>query len=656
MRPARAAVEGLERRAMLAVHVQVDYSLDANGFFNDPLRRNAFEQAADDAVRRLGDRLDAIEPGGGNSWTAIVDNPATGRNRDITNLAIPADTILIYAGGRDMSALGVGGPGGFNAEGSSSWQSRVRSRGQGDTEGGDASDFGPWGGSVSFDLSPSGGWYFGTEPVVPPNQTDFYSVALHEVMHVLGFGTAPAWEARVDEGDATFTGPASAAVHGVGDAVPLNPAQQRPSPQPDIPADLAHWKSGTESGGREAAMDPELMSGDRKELTRLDLAGLDDIGWELPITAALAAAPPDVTAGGGTELTFDVEYRHYTDIDAGTIDDTDVTVSGPGGFAAPARVVNVAGGGRTLTATYAFAAPGGAFDKPDSGTYTIALSDGAVSDGFDNYPAADALAEFKVDIDSPPAAALAPVEPPPVGAAAVELVVSFVDVQGVEAASIDAGDVSVLRAGDATPLNVSAASFQPNGNGGTAFYTVDAPGGSWDPGDNGTYEVALNAGQVRDPGNAVNDAAALGSFAISLGTVDFSHGRNATYFDADGDAVTVTLRGPGSGRLVFDAPDGTATGDASRLVLAGTTRATTLTITAAGGGTTLGGVTIDGPVRSATGRAVDLAGTMTVAGTLPKLVLRNATGSIAVGDGGSPASIQLAAARDLSVTAAGAVK
>jgi len=48
----------------------------------------------------------------------------------------------------------------------------------------------------------------------------------------------------------------------------------------------AHWNFNIEGlcGGelQEVAMDPSLTVGDRKRLTDLDVAGLVDIGWELP--------------------------------------------------------------------------------------------------------------------------------------------------------------------------------------------------------------------------------------------------------------------------------------------------------------------------------------------------------------------------------------
>jgi hypothetical protein len=34
----------------------------------------------------------------------------------------------------------------------------------------------------------------------------------------------------------------------------------------------------------------------------------------------------------------------------------------------------------------------------------------------------------------------------------------------------------------------------------TATYSIEAPGGAWDAGDNGTYNMVMQASQVSDPG------------------------------------------------------------------------------------------------------------------------------------------------------------
>ena len=135
-----------------------------------------------------------------------------------------------------------------------------------------ATDFAPWGGSISFDTGAS--WYFDADvtTVESFSGNDFYSVALHELAHLLGFGTADSWFNKVNSGN--FTGDSSG-------TVALQP-------------DNSHWKDGTlslvNSVRQETAMDPSITTGTRKYMTDLDMAALSDIGWEVsavPVPAAV---------------------------------------------------------------------------------------------------------------------------------------------------------------------------------------------------------------------------------------------------------------------------------------------------------------------------------------------------------------------------------
>jgi hypothetical protein len=634
-------VESLDGRMLFAISVLLDYSFDDNDFFDTPDKRAILQAAANTAVAAFDDDLEAILPTGGNTWRAIIDDPASGGTQEIANLTVPSDTLVVYAGGREMSALGIGGPGGFSSTGAPSWNDRVATRGQDDARGSSATDFGPWGGSITFDTNPSGGWYFGLDGGAIGGRSDFFSVALHEMTHLLGFGTSDAWQSRVS--GALFTGPASAGEYDGAGNVPLS-------------NDRAHWAAGTDDDGREAAMDPDLTTGTRKTLTALDLAGMDDVGWELPLDADLTT-PSSAPTAGQAGVTFTVTYTHYTDVDVATLGAGDVTVSGPNGFAAPATLVSAGPAGKSVTATYSVAAPGGSFDGGDSGSYSVVLAAGAVGDRFGNFAPGGALGSFAVDIAGPPAASLVAQDVTQFGAATHEVSVTYSDPQGVDASSIDPADLAVTRDGDGLALGVSAVSIAGGGVGNTsprtAIYTLAAPGGSWDPGDNGTYTVVLQGQQVKDAQGTSGDAGTLGTFAVTVGADGFSAGDVATFTDASGDVVTISLKGPGTGQLMFGAGEAA---DAGIIVLNGTSPASTLTVTAAGAGTSVGNVTVNGPLKSLTGKHVDLAGTLAVAGTLPKLLLRNATGSITIGPGGVATAVTLAHARDLSITSGSALR
>lgn len=271
------SVESLENRLLLTINIQWDYTYDSSGFFNDPDAKAILEQVATDFESRIEDTLLPITPGGVNSWTAAISNPSTGNGASINNLSIAADTIIIYVGARNLpSGLGLGGPGGFSSSGTSTFNQELETRGQSgvNTSGTNDTDFGPWGGSISFDSLAS--WHFGLD-APSTGQSDFYSVALHETAHVLGFGTSDAFENLIN-GSNLFTGTEATADYG--QAVPMDGHDTGTS-------DDAHFESGITSlipgtaTFQESAMDPAITTGTRKVLTNLDWAALEDIGWEV---------------------------------------------------------------------------------------------------------------------------------------------------------------------------------------------------------------------------------------------------------------------------------------------------------------------------------------------------------------------------------------
>jgi hypothetical protein len=635
-------MESLEARALMSLSVQVDYSLDSGHFFDDPLRRTVLQAAFDAAVSRYADNLAAIEPSGSNTWKAVLDDPGNGGTVERDNLTIPANTLLVYVGARDMGSLGMGGPGGFSSSGTPAWNTLVGGRGQENVSGANARDFGPYGGSIAFDSQPDAGWYFGLDgsDAAIGDANDFYAVALHEMTHVLGFGTSDSWNSRVS--GSAFTGPAATGEYDGSGSPPLSP-------------DHSHWQSGTSDGGKETAMDPDLTTGERKLLTALDLAAMDDVGYDIALTATLSSAS-SVTQAGAANTTFNVTYSHYTDIDKSTIGTGDLFVTGPSGFNAPASLENISGSGQSVVATYSIPAPGGTFDGSDSGAYSVMMQSLAVGDAFGNFVPAGSLGSFNVDIDAPPSASsFAAPTVTQIGAPTTTVTVTYSDTSGVNIASIGPSNLTITRNSDGLALTLLAASPDVNSNGSprTVTYTVAAPDGTWDPADNGTYTVSIAANQVRDVTGSAVAAGTLGTFSVALGTVQFSSSSPATFTDASGDQVTVALKGPGSGQIVFMQ---SGNSDPGEIILSGTTTASALTINANGGGTTLGALTVNGDLKSLTARTTDVGGTVAVSGVVPKIQFRNTSGSLAINGAGASLAITLAQAKDLSINTGSAIK
>ena len=275
--------------ARAAVTLDLDFSLDTRNFFNPGTQsgqaaRAAITRAAQMLGDRLVDNLTAITPNppAGDTWSTKFTHPGEGTvDFAVNNLTVPANSIKIYVGARDLpsDAIGLGGPGGYSGNGSTPFLNALQYRGQAGAQAVPATDFGPWGGSVAFDNTTS--WSFNLAAPTP-GQNDFYTVALHELAHVLGFGTSRSW-ATFRSGN-QFTGPKSRDAN-AGANVPL------------YAVDTAHWQVGIRStvGGvgplQETAMSPAIPVGSRKHFTVLDFAGLDDIGWDI-------ARPGDANADG----------------------------------------------------------------------------------------------------------------------------------------------------------------------------------------------------------------------------------------------------------------------------------------------------------------------------------------------------------------------
>ncbi|MDR3632657.1 MAG: Calx-beta domain-containing protein [Isosphaeraceae bacterium] len=275
----------LEERRLLTLAVELNYQYDSGGFFSSQAVRNLMQQAANSDVADLGDTLQAIAPSGTNTWTASFGDASAGINKSISNLSVPGNTLVIYVFGTALPGSGEAGDGmtgGFSASGDQAWLNTVSSRGK------SPSQYSTWGGGIAFDTSHTN-WYFGADPAqITANQTDFLTVAEHEIGHVLGLGTSTQWQNLVT--NQHFTGAAAEAAYG--GPVPLDPG-------------LAHWAEGTMSDGHPATMDPVLVDGTRNVFTTLDYAGLQDVGWnfQAPVLQFAQANPNAAENAGSVTIT-----------------------------------------------------------------------------------------------------------------------------------------------------------------------------------------------------------------------------------------------------------------------------------------------------------------------------------------------------------------
>jgi hypothetical protein len=316
-----------------ALTIQIDYTYDTTNFFNTQPKRDAIEAVAKFYGNLIQDhllRIDAAEYPG-CSWTAKPTHPATGATISIPNLIVPADTIIVYVGARDLggSTAGLAGPGGWAGSSTNpGWFPLLRARGSAGAANETQSlrtDFAPWGGSMAFDIDST--WNFSQSQNT--SGTDFIPIALHEMGHVLGIGTADSWFNKISS--TVFTGGASTRSYG------SNPPLSGTGHFGGTGTTSRSFGSFNVTHGttRQVLMLPTLID-DNKNLvvaSDLDLAALVDIGWQISPQLVLnhtALSPAGASFAWNTSSFFDYKVQRGSDLIS--FPDGNASAAGNGGI------------------------------------------------------------------------------------------------------------------------------------------------------------------------------------------------------------------------------------------------------------------------------------------------------------------------------------
>lgn len=228
-------------QSLAGIVIDYTYDIETENFFGtNPTAKATLEAAAADISAVLKLNLPAMTVastdytftghGGNTSATITIPqgyrNPSTGDSVLMSAFSLAENEIRVFAGMRlmDSGILGLGstiGAGTFEGtiagQGSASdWDASFASIGaqnnalfrRGDNGPlirsfrfessffGGINDFdmqfGATFGSVGFDLDTN--WHFDHTTNVMPGEIDFYKVALHEVLHAVGFGTSYGWD------------------------------------------------------------------------------------------------------------------------------------------------------------------------------------------------------------------------------------------------------------------------------------------------------------------------------------------------------------------------------------------------------------------------------------------------------------------------------
>jgi hypothetical protein len=256
-----------------ALQFDFDYRYDTFGFFDDPARRDALE-AAGRIVNSYVDDLDAILPEGQNGWASFFNPPNGSGSIILKDLPVQANSMQIFVAGRSLPGrLAQSIDTAPVGNGAADWIDTVAYRGQLGAADDPATDFGPMGGVISFNNDPGEvAWHFDLSTQdLHVNQFDFITVAMHELLHLMGIGISVSFADHVNSAG-RFIG---------SEAVSVGSSS---NPQLELDEFEAHWKSGTKSiwngNVQEALLAPGIFPGRRAYPTHLDRAALLDIGWE----------------------------------------------------------------------------------------------------------------------------------------------------------------------------------------------------------------------------------------------------------------------------------------------------------------------------------------------------------------------------------------
>ncbi|MGR8918089.1 MAG: hypothetical protein ACU85V_00615 [Gammaproteobacteria bacterium] len=321
--PARrrsSTVRGLAAAALLAAApavaaIQIEWDFRetlVNGvdvFAPGASARAAVEYAGSWYETNISDSLGAITstPGTANQYDVNYLDPTSlvgsfHSRLSFNDFEIAADTVRIVIGGTNLDGIGnsvlaVADPGIIQipAVADRGYRDEMISRGQGDGTAGSivdhgATDFAFGVGAISFDFGDRA-WNTDHLRLPTSGEFDLYSVALHEIGHLFGVGTdvgvqpagggspVSSWDTYVS--GSFFVGPA--AQESYGGPVPLASREQHLSNSANHSPVASGFEAtlGVTGALQEAAFDPSIAFAQRKYLTELDVALLEDIGWEV---------------------------------------------------------------------------------------------------------------------------------------------------------------------------------------------------------------------------------------------------------------------------------------------------------------------------------------------------------------------------------------
>jgi hypothetical protein len=148
------------------------------------------------------------------------------------------------------------------------------------------------------------------------------------------------------------------------------------------------------------------------------------------------------------------------------------------------------------------------------GSYTISAS---ATDDDGTYNATDKQLTISDSDTTPPQAQLTQADSLyTAGTGSYQFRITYSDASGIDADSINSSDILVSGPGGFSQI-ASLTGITDGENGAKiATYSISPPGGAWDSGDSGQYQISLRAAQVSDTAGNAAPAATLGTFMAGI--------------------------------------------------------------------------------------------------------------------------------------------
>jgi hypothetical protein len=122
------------------------------------------------------------------------------------------------------------------------------------------------------------------------------------------------------------------------------------------------------------------------------------VGTDTTAPAVTAATLPSITSASTSAYTFAVTYTDNVAINAATLGNNNLLVTGPGYSKVATLVSSGLINGPTIVATYSVPAPAAGWTTSSNGSYTVALQSNQVADTSGNFAPANSFANFTVSL------------------------------------------------------------------------------------------------------------------------------------------------------------------------------------------------------------------------------------------------------------------